>query len=113
MIEVETGNILKSYVRDVPENGSAPGGYVMSVAMTNCGAAGWITDRTGRAVAMSRPLRICKLALTRINTVFLAINTVGVDINASSGPDIAPLMAAAASIFDKSPVDNEGFVMLI
>lgn len=24
-----------------------PGGYVMSVAMTNCGAAGWITDRTG------------------------------------------------------------------
>jgi DNA oxidative demethylase len=22
-------------------------GYVMSVAMTNCGAAGWITDRTG------------------------------------------------------------------
>jgi DNA oxidative demethylase len=24
-----------------------PGGYRMSVAMTNCGAAGWITDRTG------------------------------------------------------------------
>lgn len=24
-----------------------PGGYPMSVAMTNCGAAGWITDRTG------------------------------------------------------------------
>ncbi|WP_019832849.1 DNA oxidative demethylase AlkB [Sphingomonas sp. PR090111-T3T-6A] len=24
-----------------------PGGYAMSVAMTNCGAAGWITDRTG------------------------------------------------------------------
>jgi alkylated DNA repair protein (DNA oxidative demethylase) len=24
-----------------------PGGYSMSVAMTNCGAAGWITDRTG------------------------------------------------------------------
>jgi DNA oxidative demethylase len=24
-----------------------PGGFVMSVAMTNCGAAGWITDRTG------------------------------------------------------------------
>jgi DNA oxidative demethylase len=24
-----------------------PGGYTMSVAMTNCGAAGWITDRTG------------------------------------------------------------------
>jgi alkylated DNA repair protein (DNA oxidative demethylase) len=24
-----------------------PGGYKMSVAMTNCGAAGWVTDRTG------------------------------------------------------------------
>jgi DNA oxidative demethylase len=23
------------------------GGFVMSVAMTNCGAAGWVTDRTG------------------------------------------------------------------
>jgi alkylated DNA repair protein (DNA oxidative demethylase) len=24
-----------------------PGGFAMSVAMTNCGAAGWITDRSG------------------------------------------------------------------
>src|SRR5262245_37084754 len=24
-----------------------PGGYWMSVAITNCGAAGWVTDRTG------------------------------------------------------------------
>ena len=24
-----------------------PGGYVMSVAMTNCGVAGWVTDRSG------------------------------------------------------------------
>jgi DNA oxidative demethylase len=24
-----------------------PGGYTMSVAMTNCGGAGWVTDRTG------------------------------------------------------------------
>jgi alkylated DNA repair protein (DNA oxidative demethylase) len=24
-----------------------PGGWEMSVAMTNCGAAGWVTDRTG------------------------------------------------------------------
>jgi DNA oxidative demethylase len=24
-----------------------PGGWQMSVAMTNCGALGWITDRTG------------------------------------------------------------------
>jgi alkylated DNA repair protein (DNA oxidative demethylase) len=26
---------------------STPGGYRMSVAMTNCGALGWVTDRTG------------------------------------------------------------------
>src|SRR5437667_2638611 len=24
-----------------------PGGYRMSVAMTNCGGAGWVTDRSG------------------------------------------------------------------
>src|SRR5262245_60984457 len=24
-----------------------PGGFTMSAAMTNCGAAGWVTDRTG------------------------------------------------------------------
>jgi DNA oxidative demethylase len=24
-----------------------PGGHVMSVAMTNCGSAGWVTDRSG------------------------------------------------------------------
>ena len=24
-----------------------PGGFIMSVAMTNCGAAGWVTDRRG------------------------------------------------------------------
>ena len=26
---------------------TTPGGYVMSVAMTNCGRAGWVTDRSG------------------------------------------------------------------
>jgi alkylated DNA repair protein (DNA oxidative demethylase) len=26
---------------------TAPGGFVMSVAMTNCGKVGWVTDRTG------------------------------------------------------------------
>ncbi len=26
---------------------TTPGGYVMSVAMTSCGTAGWVTDRTG------------------------------------------------------------------
>ncbi len=35
---------------------TTPGGYVMSVAMTNCGAAGWITDRTGYRYAPCDPL---------------------------------------------------------
>ncbi len=33
-----------------------PGGYTMSVAMTNCGQAGWITDRKGYRYAATDPL---------------------------------------------------------
>jgi len=33
-----------------------PGGYTMSVAMTNCGKAGWITDRRGYRYAERDPL---------------------------------------------------------
>jgi DNA oxidative demethylase len=33
-----------------------PGGYRMSVSMTNCGSAGWITDRTGYRYAAVDPL---------------------------------------------------------
>jgi alkylated DNA repair protein (DNA oxidative demethylase) len=32
-----------------------PGGYTMSVAMTNCGSAGWVTDRTGYRYAANDP----------------------------------------------------------
>ena len=32
-----------------------PGGHRMSVAMTNCGSAGWITDRTGYRYAAHDP----------------------------------------------------------
>jgi len=32
-----------------------PGGFTMSVAMTNCGAAGWVTDRTGYRYDRSDP----------------------------------------------------------
>src|ERR1044072_365990 len=34
---------------------TTPGGCVMSVAMTNCGAAGWVTDRTGYRYDRSDP----------------------------------------------------------
>lgn len=33
-----------------------PGGFEMSVAMTNCGAAGWVTDRKGYRYAPADPL---------------------------------------------------------
>jgi DNA oxidative demethylase len=32
-----------------------PGGFEMSVAMTNCGAAGWVTDRTGYRYSADDP----------------------------------------------------------
>ncbi|STU64620.1 alkylated DNA repair protein AlkB [Klebsiella pneumoniae subsp. ozaenae] len=32
-----------------------PGGYTMSVAMTNCGALGWTTDRQGYLYAPVDP----------------------------------------------------------
>jgi alkylated DNA repair protein (DNA oxidative demethylase) len=43
---------LLAALRDVTtaspfRNMVTPGGYTMSVAMTNCGVAGWVTDRTG------------------------------------------------------------------
>jgi DNA oxidative demethylase len=33
-----------------------PGGHAMSVAMTNCGAAGWVTDRSGYRYDANDPL---------------------------------------------------------
>jgi len=35
---------------------TTPGGYRMSVAMTNCGSAGWITDRSGYRYEAVDPL---------------------------------------------------------
>jgi DNA oxidative demethylase len=37
-------------------NMETPGGFRMSVAMTNCGAAGWITDRRGYRYSETDPL---------------------------------------------------------
>src|SRR5215470_590549 len=34
-----------------------PGGYTMSVAMTNCGTAGWVTDLRGYRYASHDPVR--------------------------------------------------------
>ena len=55
------GPVLLEAVRTVTAQSpfrlmSTPGGYQMSVAMTNCGAAGWITDRTGYRYGSIDPL---------------------------------------------------------
>ncbi len=40
--------VLRDIVAQAPfRHMVTPGGHQMSVAMTNCGSAGWITDRTG------------------------------------------------------------------
>jgi len=46
--ESELIAILRDIVAQAPfRHMVTPGGHQMSVAMTNCGSAGWITDRTG------------------------------------------------------------------
>lgn len=41
-------NALRTVIAQAPfRHMTTPGGFVMSVAMTNCGTAGWVTDRTG------------------------------------------------------------------
>jgi alkylated DNA repair protein (DNA oxidative demethylase) len=47
-IEDEVLAALRQVVDAAPfRNMVTPGGYTMSVAMTNCGSAGWVTDRNG------------------------------------------------------------------
>lgn len=47
-VEVALLDEIKWLVAEAPfRNMITPGGYRMSVAMTNCGTAGWVTDRSG------------------------------------------------------------------
>jgi alkylated DNA repair protein (DNA oxidative demethylase) len=46
--EQETLSALRRVLAEAPlRHMVTPGGYRMSVAMTNCGRAGWVTDRSG------------------------------------------------------------------
>jgi alkylated DNA repair protein (DNA oxidative demethylase) len=46
--EPELVPALRGIIKQAPfRHMSTPGGHQMSVAMTNCGDAGWVTDRTG------------------------------------------------------------------
>src|SRR6476660_5312954 len=47
-IESDLIAALRAIVAQAPfRHMLTPGGFQMSVAMTNCGSAGWVTDRTG------------------------------------------------------------------
>lgn len=47
-VEAELRRVLDQITATAPfRHMVTPGGYRMSVAMTNCGALGWITDRSG------------------------------------------------------------------
>ena len=52
LLDAVTAVIRQSPLRHM----TTPGGFQMSVAMTNCGAAGWITDRTGYRYGPVDPL---------------------------------------------------------
>jgi DNA oxidative demethylase len=55
-LEVELLDVLRDIVAQAPfRHMVTPGGYRMSVAMTNCGSAGWITDRTGYRYGANDP----------------------------------------------------------
>jgi DNA oxidative demethylase len=57
--DVETGLLadLHAVAVQAPfRNMVTPGGYTMSVAMTNCGAAGWVTDSRGYRYASHDPV---------------------------------------------------------
>lgn len=56
-IEAELLAALNAVAALAPfRNMVTPGGYTMSVAMTNCGTAGWVTDRTGYRYTRQDPL---------------------------------------------------------
>jgi DNA alkylation damage repair protein AlkB len=55
-VEAELVSALKAVVERAPlRHMVTPGGFRMSVAMTNCGRLGWVTDRTGYRYDESDP----------------------------------------------------------
>ena len=54
--ETELIAALRTVVAQAPfRRMFTPGGHQMSVAMTNCGSSGWVTDRTGYRYASADP----------------------------------------------------------
>jgi DNA oxidative demethylase len=56
-VEAELIAVLRDIVAQAPfRHMVTPGGHEMSVAMTNCGNAGWVTDRSGYRYDANDPL---------------------------------------------------------
>src|SRR5258708_38439762 len=56
-IEADLVADLRAVVEQAPfRHMVTPGGHQMSVAMTNCGSAGWVTDRGGYRYDANDPL---------------------------------------------------------
>jgi DNA oxidative demethylase len=73
-IETELMTALKAVVALAPfRNMITPGGHAMSVAMTNCGAAGWVTDLSGYRYARQDP--VSGTAWPRMPAIFLRLAT--------------------------------------
>jgi alkylated DNA repair protein (DNA oxidative demethylase) len=57
LIEDDVIAELRDVVAQAPfRHMMTPGGHLMSVAMTNCGRLGWVTDRTGYRYAATDPV---------------------------------------------------------
>lgn len=55
-IEVELLEALRAIIEQSPfRHMTTPGGHQMSVAMTNCGGFGWVTDRSGYRYDLNDP----------------------------------------------------------
>ena len=63
-----------------------PSGHTMSVAMTNCGAAGWVTDRTGYRYTAVDPQTDCTWPAMPLACAELA----GAAAAAAGFPEFAP-----------------------
>src|SRR5271154_7332331 len=55
-VEADLIAALRAIVEQAPfRHMVTPGGHQMSVAMTNCGSFGWVTDRTGYRYSSDDP----------------------------------------------------------
>jgi DNA oxidative demethylase len=73
-IEADVLAALRTVTALAPfRNMVTPGGYTMSVAMTNCGLAGWVTDSSGYRYTTQDP--VCGNPWPPMPAIFLSVAT--------------------------------------